>query len=84
MNDSFNKDAKKRMATQEANQSSWKSKPSPKEPEKSSKRAAEKSPASPVKKKKSFALEKHSYDEVVKGKRIALPKFYNSTYERMV
>ena len=84
MSDSFNKDAKKRMAAQEADQSSWRSKPSPKEPEESKKRAAGKSSASPVKKKKSFVSEKHSYDEVVKGKRVALPNFYNSTYERMV
>ena len=84
MNDSFNKDAKKRMAAQEADQSSWRSKPSPKEPEESNKRAARKSPTSPVKKKKYFVSEKHPYDEVVKGKRVAIPTFYNSTYERMV
>lgn len=34
--------------------------------------------------KKVFEQEKHSYEEVVIGKRVVIPRFYNEVYERKV
>ena len=34
--------------------------------------------------KKHFEQQKHSYEEVVVGKRVAIPRFYSELYERKV
>ena len=34
--------------------------------------------------KKHFEHQKHSYEEVVIGKRVVIPRFYNEVYERKV
>lgn len=84
MNAAFNKESQKRMAAEEASKGSWKRKPEPTTSSSTKEDASSRGPSSPVKKRKNFAPDRHPYEMVVKGKRVAEPNKYNSTYERMV
>lgn len=84
MNAAFNKESQKRMAAEEASKGSWKRKPEPTKSSVKKEGASSRGPSSPVKTRKNFAPDRHPYEMVVKGKRVAEPKKYNSTYERMV
>ena len=83
MNAIFRKADEKRIAKEEAEESQKKKKECKKTVAQESK---QKLPSSIFKKgsKKNFASEKYSYEEVVIGKRVAIPSFYNEVYERRV
>ena len=83
MNENFRKADEKRIAKEEEEESQKKQKESKQTIAQQSK---EKLPSSIFKKgsKKNFASEKRSYEEVVVGKRVALPNYYNEVFERRV
>lgn len=83
MNENFRKADEKRIAKEAVEESHKKKKESKQTVAQQSK---EKLPSSIFKKgsKKNFASEKHSYEEVVVGKRVVIPNFYNEVYERRV
>ena len=83
MNDVFRKADEKRIAKEEAEKSQKKKVESKQTVAQQSK---PKLPSAIFKKgsKKNFTQEKHSYEEVVVGKRVVIPRFYNEAFERRV
>ena len=83
MNEIFRKADEKRIAKEEAEESQKKEKESK---QTVAQQSREKLPTAIFKKgsKKNFAPDKRPYEEVVVGKRVVLPNYYNEVIERRV